>query len=195
MDDAPVRVVRIRARRRGPSRRRTKRNFRSHFARSERSVRANLVTAPRSVEPSFWTDESANLIGLSAQERDSSACGGTSHRAATLRSRKLGKMQAVTMNTTLGLGLGLRARARVSAKAKATTLYGAPVVGDSVKLSVRKTAKPSVVVRAAAEPLIEAPFKGIKDDIAGRTPVYLDDFKQGLNGKALVRPIALVPLR
>jgi len=99
------------------------------------------------------------------------------------------------MNTTLGLGLGLRARARVSAKAKATTLYGAPVVGDSVKLSVRKTAKPSVVVRAAAEPLIEAPFKGIKDDIANRTPVYLDDFKQGLNGKALVRPIALVPLR
>ena len=96
-------------------------------------------------------------------------------------------MQAVTMNTTLGLGLGLRARARVSAKAKATTLYGAPVVGDSVKLSVRKTAKPSVVVRAAAEPLIEAPFKGIKDDIAGRAPVYLDDFKQGLNGKALVR--------
>jgi hypothetical protein len=96
-------------------------------------------------------------------------------------------MQAVTMNTTLGLGLGLRARARVAAKAKATTLYGAPVVGKSVSMATRKATRPSVVVRAAAEPLIEAPFKGIKDDIANRTPVYLDDFKQGLNGKALVR--------
>ena len=93
------------------------------------------------------------------------------------------------MNTTLGLGLGLRARARVAAKAKATTLYGARVVGkSSVSAATRKATRPSpVVVRASAEPLLEAPFKGIKDDIAGRAPVYLDDFKQGLNGKALVR--------
>ena len=94
------------------------------------------------------------------------------------------------MNTTLGLGLGLRARARVAAKAKATTLYGARVVGkSSVSMpATRKATRPSpVVVRASAEPLLEAPFKGIKDDIANRTPVYLDDFKQGLNGKALVR--------
>ena len=98
-------------------------------------------------------------------------------------------MQAVTMNTTLGLGLGLRARARVAAKAKATTLYGARVVGkSSVSAATRKATRPSpVVVRASAEPLLEAPFKGIKDDIAGRAPMYLDDFKQGLNGKALVR--------
>ena len=104
-------------------------------------------------------------------------------------------MQAVTMNTTLGLGLGLRARARVAAKAKATTLYGARVVGkSSVSAATRKATRPSpVVVRASAEPLLEAPFKGIKDDIAGRAPVYLDDFKQGLNGKALVRRRRPVP--
>ena len=105
-------------------------------------------------------------------------------------------MQAAMTMNTLGLGAAVRPAARVSAKKASFT--GAPVVGKS-SFAVRKTVAPKagrvVAMAGNAEPIMEAPFKGIKDDIAGRTPVYLDDFKQGLNGKALVRPIALVPLR
>ena len=34
---------------------------------------------------------------------------------------------------------------------------------------------------------MEAPFKGIKDDLAARGPLYIDDFKQGISTKSLVR--------
>jgi hypothetical protein len=40
---------------------------------------------------------------------------------------------------------------------------------------------------ADAEPIMEAPFKGIKDDLAARSPLYIDDFKQGISTKSLVR--------
>merc|ERR1719199_1289992 len=36
-----------------------------------------------------------------------------------------------------------------------------------------------------AEPIVQAPFKGIKDDLAARKPLYIDDFKQGISTKSL----------
>ena len=44
-----------------------------------------------------------------------------------------------------------------------------------------------IVMAADAEPIMEAPFKGIKDDLAARGPLYIDDFKQGISTKSLVR--------
>ena len=93
----------------------------------------------------------------------------------------------MTMNT-LGLGAAVRPAARVSAKKASFT--GAPVVGKS-SFAVRKTVAPKagrvVAMAAGAEPIMEAPFKGIKDDLAARGPLYIDDFKQGISTKSLVR--------
>ena len=93
----------------------------------------------------------------------------------------------MTMNT-LGLGAAVRPAARVSAKKASFT--GAPVVGKS-SFAVRKTVAPKagrvVAMAAGAEPIMEAPFKGIKDDLAARSPLYIDDFKQGISPKSLVR--------
>ena len=103
----------------------------------------------------------------------------------------------MTMNT-LGLGAAVRPAARVSAKKASFT--GAPVVGKS-SFAVRKTVAPKagrvVAMAAGAEPIMEAPFKGIKDDLAARSPLYIDDFKQGISTKSLVRvpifPIIRLP--
>ena len=103
----------------------------------------------------------------------------------------------MTMNT-LGLGAAVRPAARVSAKKASFT--GAPVVGKS-SFAVRKTVAPKagrvVAMAAGAEPIMEAPFKGIKDDLAARGPLYIDDFKQGISTKSLVRvpifPIIRLP--
>jgi len=93
----------------------------------------------------------------------------------------------MTMNT-LGLGAAVRPAARVSAKKASFT--GAPVVGKA-SFAVRKTVAPKaarvVAMAADAEPIMEAPFKGIKDDLAARGPLYIDDFKQGISTKSLVR--------
>lgn len=98
----------------------------------------------------------------------------------------------MTMNT-LGLGAAVRPAARVSAKKASFT--GAPVVGKS-SFAVRKTVAPKagrvVAMAGNAEPIMEAPFKGIMDDLAARRPLYIDDFKQGISTKSLVRvPIFL----
>merc|ERR1712127_134609 len=96
------------------------------------------------------------------------------------------KMQtAMTMNT-LGLGLGARPamRSRVVAAKSAKAIVGTPVVGKPVQMAARRAA---VTVRAGGnpEPIVQAPFKGIKDDLAARGPLYIDDFKQGVSPKSL----------
>jgi len=92
---------------------------------------------------------------------------------------------AMTMNT-LGLGLGARPamRSRVVAAKSAKAIVGTPVVGKPVQLATRRAA---VTVRAAGnpEPIVQAPFKGIKEDLAARGPLYIDDFKQGISPKSL----------
>ena len=94
---------------------------------------------------------------------------------------------AMTMNT-LGLGLGARPamRSRVVAAKSAKAIVGTPVVGKPVQMAARRAA---VTVRAGGnpEPIVQAPFKGIKDDLAARGPLYIDDFKQGISPKSLVR--------
>ena len=97
------------------------------------------------------------------------------------------KMQtAMTMNT-LGLGLGARPamRSRVVAAKSAKAIVGTPVVGKPVQMAARRAA---VTVRAGGnpEPIVQAPFQGIKDDLAARGPLYIDDFKQGVSPKSLV---------
>merc|ERR1712216_207721 len=110
------------------------------------------------------------------------------HNTARLTSlkKKIGKMQAAMTMNTLGLGAAVRPVARVSAKKASFT--GAPVVGKS-SFAVRKTVAPKagrvVAMSADAEPIMEAPFKGIKDDLAARAPLYIDDFKQGISTKSL----------
>ena len=97
-------------------------------------------------------------------------------------------MQAAMTMNTLGLGAAVRPAARVSAKKASFT--GAPVVGKA-SFAVRKTVAPKaarvVAMAADAEPIMEAPFKGIMDDLAARKPLYIDDFKQGISTKSLVR--------
>ena len=94
---------------------------------------------------------------------------------------------AMTMNT-LGLGLGARpvARSRVVGTKSAKAIVGTPVVGKPVQLATRRAA---VTVRAGGnpEPIVQAPFVGIKEDLAARGPLYIDDFKQGISPKSLVR--------
>jgi hypothetical protein len=112
------------------------------------------------------------------------------HNTARLTSfeKKTGTMQAAMTMNTLGLGAAVRPAARVSAKKASFT--GAPVVGKS-SFAVRKTVAPKagrvVAMASNAEPIMEAPFKGIKDDLAARSPLYIDDFKQGISTKSLVR--------
>ena len=93
---------------------------------------------------------------------------------------------AMTMNT-LGLGLGARpaARSRVVGTKSAKAIVGTPVVGKPVQLATRRAA---VTVRAGGnpEPIVQAPFVGIKEDLAARGPLYIDDFKQGISPKSLV---------
>jgi len=92
---------------------------------------------------------------------------------------------AMTMNT-LGLGLGARPamRSRVVGTKSAKAIVGTPVVGKPVQMAARRAA---VTVRAGGnpEPIVQAPFKGIKDDLAARGPLYIDDFKQGVSPKSL----------
>ena len=94
---------------------------------------------------------------------------------------------AMTMNT-LGLGLGARPamRSRVVAAKSAKAIVGTPVVGKPVQMAACRAA---VTVRAGGnpEPIVQAPFVGIKDDLANRGPLYIDDFKQGISPKSLVR--------
>ena len=94
---------------------------------------------------------------------------------------------AMTMNT-LGLGLGARpvARSRVVGTKSAKAIVGTPVVGKPVQLATRRAA---VTVRAGGnpEPIVQAPFVGIEEDLAARGPLYIDDFKQGISPKSLVR--------
>ena len=94
---------------------------------------------------------------------------------------------AMTMNT-LGLGLGARPamRSRVVAAKSAKAIVGTPVVGKPVQMAARRAA---VTVRAGGnpEPIVQAPFVGIKEDLAARGPLYIDDFKQGISPKSLVR--------
>ena len=97
------------------------------------------------------------------------------------------KMQtAMTMNT-LGLGLGARPamRSRVVAAKSAKAIVGTPVVGKPVQMAARRAA---VTARAGGnpEPIVQAPFKGIQQDLAARGPLYIDDFKQGVSPKSLV---------
>ena len=106
-------------------------------------------------------------------------------------------MQAITQNVA-GLGLGIRARpaarGRVTVAAK-PSVFGAPVVGKSVKgFATRKSISPMAMSDEAAGmkkaeviPVAEAPFVGITKDMKARAPLYLDDFKQGISPKSLVR--------
>jgi hypothetical protein len=93
---------------------------------------------------------------------------------------------AMTMNT-LGLGLGARPamRSRVVGTKSAKAIVGTPVVGKPVQLATRRAA---VTVKAGGnpEPIVQAPFKGIQQDLAARGPLYIDDFKQGVSPKSLV---------
>jgi len=92
---------------------------------------------------------------------------------------------AMTMNT-LGLGLGARPamRSRVVGTKSAKAIVGTPVVGKPVQLATRRAA---VTVKAGGnpEPIVQAPFKGIQQDLAARGPLYIDDFKQGVSPKSL----------
>lgn len=92
----------------------------------------------------------------------------------------------MTMNT-VALGGIARPTARVAAKKSVT--FGAPVAPKSATgFSVRRSVKPATVAMAAdAEPIMEAPMKGIMDDMKARGPLYIDDFKQGISTKSLVR--------
>ena len=102
-------------------------------------------------------------------------------------------MQAAMTMNTLGLAGAARPSARVSAKK--ASVFGAPkaLVGKSTVFSVRRSVAPHGV--AAAEPIMEPLFKGIKDDLAARGPLYLDDFKQGISTKSLVRdPLRIIRL-
>lgn len=91
----------------------------------------------------------------------------------------------MTMNT-LGLGLGARPamRSRVVGTKSAKAIVGTPVVGKPVQLATRRAA---VTVKAGGnpEPIVQAPFKGIQQDLAARGPLYIDDFKQGVSPKSL----------
>ena len=93
---------------------------------------------------------------------------------------------AMTMNT-LGLGLGARPamRSRVVAAKSAKAIVGTPVVGKPVQMAARRAA---VTVRAGGnpEPIVQAPFKGIQQDLAARGPLYIDAFKHGVSPKSLV---------
>lgn len=105
-------------------------------------------------------------------------------------------------NSVAGLGLGVRARApvgrsRVTLGAK-PSVFGAPVVGKSVKSAVRKTVVPMAMSDAAVPagmrrveipPVAEAPFVGIVKDMKARAPVYVNDFVQGISFKSVVSKI------
>jgi hypothetical protein len=96
-------------------------------------------------------------------------------------------MQAAMTMNTVALGGIARPTARVAAKKSVT--FGAPVAPKSATgFSVRRSVKPATVAMAAdAEPIMEAPMKGIMDDMKARGPLYIDDFKQGISTKSLVR--------
>ena len=96
-------------------------------------------------------------------------------------------MQAAMTMNTVALGGIERPTARVAAKKSVT--FGAPVAPKSATgFSVRRSVKPATVAMAAdAEPIMEAPMKGIMDDMKARAPLYIDDFKQGISTKSLVR--------
>jgi hypothetical protein len=96
-------------------------------------------------------------------------------------------MQAAMTMNTVALGGIARPTARVAAKKSVT--FGAPVAPKSATgFSVRRSVKPATVAMAAdAEPIMEAPMKGIMDDMKARAPLYIDDFKQGISTKSLVR--------
>ena len=102
--------------------------------------------------------------------------------------KKTGKMQAAMSMNTIALGGIARPTARVAAK---KSVFGMPVPGKSTSgFSVRRTVAPATVamaVESKADPIMEPPFKGITDDIKARAPLILDDFKQGISTKSLVR--------
>ena len=50
-----------------------------------------------------------------------------------------------------------------------------------------------MAVESKADPIMEPPFKGITDDIKARAPLILDDFKQGISTKSLVRDPFIFP--
>jgi hypothetical protein len=95
-------------------------------------------------------------------------------------------MQTAMSMNTLGLGLGARPamRSRVVGTKSAKAIVGTPVVGKPVQLATRRAA---VTVKAGGnpEPIVQAPFKGIQQDLAARGPLYIDDFKQGVSPKSL----------
>ena len=108
--------------------------------------------------------------------------------------KKTGKMQAAMTMNTIALGGIARPTARVAAK---KSVFGMPVPGKSTSgFSVRRTVAPATVamaVESKGEPIMEAPFKGIMDDMKVRGPLYLDDFKQGISTKSLVRDPFIFP--
>ena len=108
--------------------------------------------------------------------------------------KKTGKMQAAMSMNTIALGGIARPTARVAAK---KSVFGMPVPGKSTSgFSVRRTVAPATVamaVESKGEPIMEAPFKGIMDDMKARGPLYLDDFKQGISTKSLVRDRLIFP--
>lgn len=110
------------------------------------------------------------------------------------------KMQAaMTMQNVAGLGLGVRARptvrGRVTLSAK-PSVFGAPVVGKSVKgFATRKAITPMAVADGAVPagmkkveviPVAEGPFVGIMKDMKSRGPLYINDFMQGISFKSVV---------
>ena len=108
--------------------------------------------------------------------------------------KKTGKMQAAMSMNTIALGGIARPTARVAAK---KSVFGMPVPGKSTSgFSVRRTVAPATVamaVESKADPIMEPPFKGITDDIKARAPLILDDFKQGISTKSLVRDPFIFP--
>ena len=99
----------------------------------------------------------------------------------------------MSMNT-IALGGIARPTARVAAK---KSVFGMPVPGKSTRLlcpSPPSPPRPSPYYRRVqGRPHHGASFKGITDDIKARAPLILDDFKQGISTKSLVRDPFIFP--
>ena len=139
----------------------------------------NLIGPPRSPDPLLTGQpcRSAFLLSLSLTPTSASSSRSTVNVV---------KMQTAMTMGTLGLGLG--AHPRCAPRRRGQVRQGDrryPGRGQARAMAARRAA---VTVRAGGnpEPIVQAPFKGIKDDLAARGPLYIDDFKQGISPKSLV---------
>ena len=61
-----------------------------------------------------------------------------------------------------------------------------PQAEELIALDEARRAAVTVKAGGNPEPIVQAPFKGIQQDLAARGPLYIDDFKQGVSPKSLV---------